>query len=70
MNHKHRTQNDSLSAEDILIALDQLDQTVEVMGAVIKRLKRNLEQTTPKHPPQDSSPPAFDFTNLPGKGWH
>lgn len=75
MSHNHRTQNNPLSTEDMLIALDQLDQTVEVMGAVIKRLKRNLDQAIPKNPHQDSSPPSFDFANIPGKrfpgkGWH
>ncbi|WP_439135570.1 hypothetical protein [Pseudomaricurvus sp.] len=75
MSHEHRTQNNTLSTEDIQIALDQLDQTVEVMGAVIKRLKRNLNQTLPSHPKPNSSPPTFDFATLldksfPDNGWH
>lgn len=40
MNH-----NQSLSQEDILIALDQLDQTVEVMSNIIRRLKHSLDDT-------------------------
>ena len=51
--------------EDILLALDQLTQTMEVMSKVIYRLKsdlNNLPQTAeqerpqhiPKHPPQQS----------------
>ncbi len=30
--------------EELLLALDQLAQTVEVMGAVINRLKRQVEE--------------------------
>ena len=40
MNH-----NQSLSQEDILIALDQLDQTVEVMSNIIRRLKHSLDDS-------------------------
>jgi len=37
--------NQSLSQEDILIALDQLDQTVEVMSNIIRRLKHSLDDS-------------------------
>lgn len=47
-----------------MIALDQLDQTVEVMGAVIKRLKRNLNHALPLHSQRDTSSPTFDFASL------
>jgi hypothetical protein len=66
MNQQHHTNERPLSPEDILIALDQLDQTLEVMAAVIKRLKRNLQHVLP---------PAPDYTDpldipLPDSGWH
>lgn len=41
MSHNH-----TLSHEDVLIALDQLDQTVEVMGKIIQRLKRGIDDST------------------------
>ena len=41
MNQQH-----SLSHEDMLIALDQLDQTVEVMSQIIRRLKQSIDQPT------------------------
>jgi argininosuccinate lyase len=32
--------------EDILMSLDQLDQTLEVLGLVIRKLKFNIEELT------------------------
>ncbi len=57
--------NQSLSHEDVLIALDQLDQTVEVMGKIIQRLKRGIDESisapiTPTTPePERSSHPSL-----------
>lgn len=78
MNHHH-----SISQEDVLIALDQLDQTVEVMGHVIKRLKHQLDVSTldintSKYPPTaacDADPNALAqldilLKTLPENGWH
>lgn len=78
MNQPHHTAQQPLSSEDILIALDQLEQTVEVMTAVIKRLKRELAQVLPvteKTAAAKPSPPASDLASLmdlatPDKGWH
>ncbi len=53
MNQQH-----SMSHEDMLIALDQLDQTVEVMSQIIRRLKQTVDQsissTSPLNPPQET----------------
>lgn len=73
MNHPHRANQPIPSPENILIALDQLEQTVEVMTAVIKRLKRELTQVLPAID-QSSSPPQ-DLATLmdlpvPENGWH
>lgn len=57
--------NQSLSHEDVLIALDQLDQTVEVMGKIIQRLKRGVDESigTPTAPEQEhSSHPTLSST--------
>lgn len=73
MNHLHQASQPTLSPEDILIVLDQLDQTVEVMAAVIKRLKRELAHVLPAID-QPTSPPQ-DIATLvdlpvPENGWH
>ncbi len=69
-----------LSHEEMLIALDQLDQTVEVMGATIQRLKHNLQQLAQSPPAQSrplsaaplplSSPPVFELKGLLDSGIH
>ncbi len=61
--------NQNLSHEDVLIALDQLDQTVEVMGKIIQRLKRGIDEsiTAPISPPsteqEHSSHPSLSSTD-------
>lgn len=73
MNHHHRTASPPLSPEDILIALDQLDQTVEVMAAVIKRLKRDLAHVLPRtEKPSSPTPDLAELKDIPipDTGWH
>ncbi len=61
--------NSSPTPEDILIALDQLSQTIEVMTGVISRLKYIVETPTTNTPvlttlktptPITSNPPTAD----------
>ncbi len=53
--------DDVLSHEDLLIALDQLDQTVEVMTTLIKRIKRQLAHPNTSPSEQESSSlPDYD----------
>ncbi len=63
MNQQH-----SLSHEDMLIALDQLDQTVEVMSQIIRRLKQTIDQPTsspsPISPPQESHSNSLFHTEV------
>ncbi|GAA5316415.1 MAG: hypothetical protein AseanaTS_16190 [Candidatus Pelagadaptatus aseana] len=40
---KHTSKNPH---EDILMSLDQLDQTLEVLGLVVRKLKFNIEELT------------------------
>lgn len=73
MNHQHHAAQPALSPEDILIALDQLEQTVEVMAAVIKRLKRDIAHILPITEKPSSA--ATDLAGLmdlaaPDTGWH
>ncbi|GAB3094876.1 hypothetical protein G8770_01265 [Aestuariicella hydrocarbonica] len=66
MTHNHSSESDLLTQEDLLIALDQLHQTVEVMAAVIKRLQRDVSRSLPSLAKSDhqASPAAFDFDSL------
>lgn len=41
---------DNMDRESLLIALDQLTQTVEVMGSLIQRLQVALSAATPAAP--------------------
>ncbi len=65
MSHNH-----TLSQEDVLIALDQLDQTVEVMGQIIQRLKRGIDDSTtavansPSQKKEQSSPPQLSSIDV------
>ena len=65
MSHNH-----TLSQEDVLIALDQLDQTVEVMGQIIQRLKRGIDDSTtavansPSPKKEQSSPPQLSSIDV------
>lgn len=63
-------QQHSLSREDMLIALDQLDQTVEVMSQIIRRLKQTADQLSnapsPINPPQDTHSSSLLHTDLGG----
>ncbi len=54
-------QQHSLSHEDMLIALDQLDQTVEVMSQIIRRLKQAVDQST--SPPSPLTAPQEAHSN-------
>ncbi|MGH1372842.1 MAG: hypothetical protein ACRBBW_12440 [Cellvibrionaceae bacterium] len=69
--------NQSLSHEDVLIALDQLDQTVEVMGNIIKRLKRGIDESitapitpTTSEPEHKSHPPLSGGDTLADPNLH
>lgn len=44
MKHASRPNNTARSPEDMLMALDQLDQTLEVMSLVINRLRHELQE--------------------------
>jgi len=50
MKHASRPKNTARSPEDMLMALDQLDQTLEVMSLVINRLRRELQDTPANSP--------------------
>lgn len=43
MKHTNRPSNTTRSPEDMLMALDQLDQTLEVMSLVINRLRHEIQ---------------------------
>jgi len=45
MKHASRSNSTNRSPEDMLMALDQLDQTLEVMSLVINRLRHELQET-------------------------
>jgi len=45
MKRASRPNNTARSPEDMLMALDQLDQTLEVMSLVINRLRHELKDT-------------------------
>ena len=47
--------NSTANPEDILLALDQLAQTIEVMGNIISRLKFIVETPPPTSVPDTSS---------------
>jgi hypothetical protein len=48
-------QQPRLNNEDILITLDQLDQTLDVLTQVVKRLKHDITNSAPP-----TAPPLID----------
>jgi len=54
MKRASRPKNTARSPEEMLMALDQLDQTLEVMSLVVNRLRHELQQ-----PPIDVPVPTI-----------
>ena len=49
MNNSKKSPKDS---ETIMMALDQISQTIEVMNSVVGRLRHHVQQQTTTHDPQ------------------